>query len=174
MLIRTLPQVFSLQGRMEQPIDADGSSALGTVFTAIVAKQHSSNTTVQFQVNSNDSSLMILLNGEKVDFDGISVLEFEDVAIFDKENNSVQAIFSSRASVEVRMSNSMLSSIAVALPESLKSTTSGLMGNFNGIKSDDLKPRKGNTVITAMESPEAMHKTFGITCKYICLQYTKK
>jgi len=164
-LIQTQPQVFSLQGRMEQAIDANGSPALGTVFTALLAKQHTSNTTVQFQVNPKDGSLLILVNGETIEFDGVPILEYEGVTLFDEGNNSVHAFFSSRASIEVTVANNMLSLIAAALPESLKRTTSGLMGNFNGIKSDDLKPRNQNTFISITENSSTIHRTFGITCK---------
>ena len=44
---------------MEQAIDPEGTPSPGTVFTAIVAKQVSSNTSVQFEVDPNEDTLLV-------------------------------------------------------------------------------------------------------------------
>ena len=53
----------------------------------------------------------------------------------------------------------------VALPSSMKQTTSGLMGSFNDIISDDLKPRNGGDALLLDDTLENIHYKFGITCK---------
>ncbi len=53
----------------------------------------------------------------------------------------------------------------VSLPESLKGMTSGLMGTFNGIVSDDLIPRFQDKSLPLDSSIEDIHTTFGLTCK---------
>ena len=74
-LIQTTSYVFALQGRMEQAIDPEGTPSPGTVFTAIVAKQVSSNTSVQFEVNPNEDSLLVMVDAMSEEFDGVSILE---------------------------------------------------------------------------------------------------
>ena len=150
---------------MEQAIDPEGTPSPGTVFTAIVAKQVSSNTSVQFEVNLNEDTLLVMVDGMSETFDGISILEFEDVILLDKGNSTVQALFSSGANVEISVLNDIINVMLVALPSSMKQTTSGLMGSFNEIISDDLKPRNGGDALLLDDTLENIHYKFGITCK---------
>ena len=164
-LIQTSNNVFALQGRMEQAIDPEGTPSPGTVFTAIVAKQVSSNTSVQFEVDPNEDTLLVMVDGMSETFDGISILEFEDVILLDKGNSTVQALFSSGANVKISVLNGIINVMLVALPSSMKQTTSGLMGSFNDIISDDLKPRNGGDALLLDDTLENIHYKFGITCK---------
>ena len=150
---------------MEQAIDPEGTPSPGTVFTAIVAKQVSSNTSVQFEVDPNEDTLLVMVDGISEIFDGISILEFEDVILLDKGNSTVQALFSSGANVEISVLNGIINVMLVALPSSMKQTTSGLMGSFNDIISDDLKPRNGGDALLLDDTLENIHYKFGITCK---------
>ena len=43
--------------------------------------------------------------------------------------------------------------------------TRGLMGNFNGDKSDDLIPKSETESISTNLSIENIHQLFGVTCK---------
>ena len=164
-LIQTDSEVFSLQGRMEQVMDNEGLPAPGTAFTAIVAKQLQSNTSVQFEVIPETSLLQVLINGEKVTFDDIAVQQYDEVILQNKGNETVQALFSNGANVEITVSNGIISVMLVALPESMKRTTRGLMGSYNGILSDDLTPREGGPPLPLDDSLENIHNKFGITCK---------
>ena len=98
-------------------------------------------------------------------FDGISILEFEDVILLDKGNSTVQALFSSGVNMEISVLNDIINVMLVALPSSMKQTTSGLMGSFNDIISDDLKPRNGGDALLLDDTLENIHYKFGITCK---------
>jgi hypothetical protein len=162
-LIETEGNVFTLQGRMEQAMDLEGASAPGTVFTAIVAHLVATDTSIQFQVA--EDGLEVLLNGELVTFDDVSQQNFDNVALLDKGNETVVAVFSIGASVEIKVENEIISVMLVGLPESLISKTRGLMGTFNGITSDDLIPKGGVKSIPLDSSLEDIHNMFGITCK---------
>ena len=164
-LIQTVTEIFSLQGRMEQLLDNQGFPAPGTVFTAIVAKQLPSNTSVQFEVDMKDESLLVLVNGEEVIFGDVMGLEFEGISLLDKGNKTVLALFSSGAFVEITITNGIVGVMLVSLPESMLRTTAGLMGSFNHIKSDDLMPRNGVKALPLDDSIENIHNKFGMTCK---------
>ena len=114
---------------MEQALDPQGTPSPGTVFTAIVAKQISTNTSIQFEVGTgtDEGSLIILVDGKREEFEGISLREFEDVILIDKGNETVQALFSSGANVEISVLNGIINMMMVALPSSMKQTTTGLM-----------------------------------------------
>lgn len=163
-LIETDGNVFALQGRMEQAVDPDGSPALGTVFTAIVARHVNTMTSVQFEVKEDE--LQVLVNGELVTFGDVSLLEFDYVTLRDKGNASVLALFPIGATVEAKVENGIISVMLVGLPESMRGRTRGLMGTFNGIVSDDLIPKGGVKSIPLESSLEDIHNQFGITCKY--------
>ncbi len=152
---------------MEQVLDPEGNASPGTVFTAIVARQILSNTTVQFEVNNIDSSLLVLVDGEETIFDNVAVLEYDNVVLLDKGNNTVQALFSSSANIEISVLNGIINVMLVALPESMKRTTSGLMGSYNDIISDDLVPKNGRNSISLDSSLEYIHNNFGITCELL-------
>ncbi len=149
---------------MEQAIDSNGLLARGTVFTAIVAKQHISNDTVQFQVGENDT-LEVLFNGEEILFDSVPVLDYGDTVLYNKGNSTVQALFANGSSVEISVRNGIINSIMVSLPDSMENTTSGLMGNFNSLEYDDLQPRD-ETFYILEQDLKNIHNKFGITCEY--------
>ena len=69
-LVETIDQTFTLQGRMEQPMDSNNVAAPGTVFTAIVAEQVVDGVSrrVEFQVNRQDGILNILVDVNRVNF----------------------------------------------------------------------------------------------------------
>ena len=169
-LIQTEANTFTLQGRMEQVLDNNGNLAPGTVFTAIVANQHSPDATVQFEVKKFDGTLRTLVNLEEVSFGDINTLTFDGVALLHKGNNSILAWFSSGAYVEVSVMNGIIEVLMVGLPESLKRKTEGLMGSFNGILSDDLTPKGGQQPIPIDSSMETIHNDFGVTCKNVMLK----
>lgn len=171
-LIETEGNTFSLQGRMEQPLDLNGSLAPGTVFTAIVARQIDTKTSVQFEVNV-EGELEVLVNGEVVSFDDVSEQEFEHVFLVDKGNGSILAVFPIGATVEVKVENGIVSVMLVGLPESMRGRTRGLMGTFNGIILDDLIPKFMTKSIPLDSTIEEIHRMFGITCKWPCMFFLK-
>ena len=66
-LIETEDATFTMQGWMEPATTANGTDAQGTVFTAIVAIQHQTNTNVQFEIKS--TGVKVKLGDEFIDFD---------------------------------------------------------------------------------------------------------
>jgi len=164
-LIQTNNNAFSLQGRMEQAFDRSGNKAPGTVFTAIVAKQISTDTTVQMEVRKSDQRLHVLRNGEEVSFSYSRKIEFEDVVFSDEGNSTVMVFFSGGVSLEVAVRYNIIASFFVSLPSSMKRTTSGLMGSFNDIVSDDFFPRNGTQHLPLDDTIENVHHKFGLTCE---------
>jgi len=149
---------------MEQVLDSEGDASPGTVFTAIVVRQIPSNTSVQFEVGTADRLLLVLVNGEEAIFDSVTLLEYDSVVLLDKGNDTVQALFSSGANVEISVLNGIINVMVVALPESMKRTTGGLMGSYNDIISDDLLPRSGVKALPLNSDLQTIHNIFGITC----------
>ena len=163
-LIETDGDVFTLQGRMEQAVDPDGLPVLGTVFTAIVARQTDTMTSVQFQVEGD--GLQVLVNGEVVTFGDMSVLEYDHTILRNKGNDSVLVAFPVGASVEAKVENGIISIMSVNLPESMRRKTRGLMGTFDGITIDDLIPKDGVRSIPLDSTLEDLHNSIGVTCKH--------
>ena len=82
-LLETYDDSFTLQGRMEQPLDSNNNMVPGTVFTAIVAHQAvagggggGAGGTVEFQVNE-EGGLDVLVDGSVVDFTDLSEQDFQ-------------------------------------------------------------------------------------------------
>lgn len=162
-LIETEDATFTLQGRMEPATTANGIDAPGTVFTAIVAIQHQTNTHVQFEIRS--TGVKVKLGDEFIDFSEMKEIKFGEVTLEDKGNATVTAAFSEGTSIELKVENGIISVMLVSLPSYQKGKTRGLMGNFNGDPNDDLVPKDATTPIPPDSSMEAIHYMFGITCK---------
>ena len=162
-LIETEDDTFTVQGRMEPAKDINDVSALGTVFTAIVAIQHETNTSVQFEIKA--TGVKVRKGGEDINFDGMKEIKFSEVTLEDKGNATVLASFSKGTSIELKVENGIISVMLVSLPSYQKGRTRGLMGNFNGDPSDDLLPKGESVPLPPDSSMEAIHQLFGMTCK---------
>ena len=165
-LIETNDQSFTLQGRMIEVETSLGSVANATVFSACVAKEESSST-VQFEIETVDNitSVITLINGERIDFDEIKSQEFNNVTVTDSGNNTLSATFSSGAFLLIQEQNSFISVMIISLPESYQNKTQGLLGPYNGDKTDDLTPRGNGTILLLNSTIQEAHENFGITCK---------
>ena len=162
-MIETTDNSFTLQGRMDTILDPDNIPTPGTVFTALVARQHNTNTTVQFDLQLN--GLRVRLDGALINFGDLAQVITEYVSLTDNGNNSVSAFFKEGVKMEIKVENGIISVMLITLPSSLKGKTRGLMGNFNGDTSDDLIPKSDTKAISSNSSLENIHSTFGITCK---------
>ena len=167
-LIETNDQSFTLQGRMIKVKTSLGSVGNATVFSACVAKEKSSNT-VQFEIETveNITSVITLVDGERINFDGLKSQEFENVTIIKSGNNTLSATFSSGAFLQVEEQNGFISVLIVSLPESYQSKTQGLMGPYNSNKTDDLTPRGNGTILSVNSTIQEIHEKFGMTCKFM-------
>ena len=165
-LIETNDQSFTLQGRMIEVKTSLGTVADATVFSACVAKEKSSST-VQFEIETveNITSVITLVDGERANFDELKIQDFENVTIIKSGNNTLSATFSSGAILQVEEQNGFISVLIVSLPESYQSKTHGLMGPYNGDKTDDLTPKGNGTILSLNSTIQEIHETFGMTCK---------
>ena len=164
-LIETMDDSFTLQGRM---VEATTNSALnipstGTIFSALVAKESHSDT-VQLQLDPL-VGIIALVNGERIDFSDITEQEFNNLTVADLGNRTIVATFSSGAFLKVQEENGIISVLIVSLPSSYQNKTQGLMGNYNGNKSDDLIPKGGTESLSLDSTPQDIHENFGITCE---------
>ena len=167
-LVETSDDSFTLQGRMVQALDSAGNVISATVFSAIVGKELYSDT-VQFQLavsgeEEEESDVNVLVNGELLDFENLAEQQLINVTVA-KGDRSASAAFSTGIYVEVRAANGILSTLLVSMAESYRSQTRGLMGNYNGDQSDDLRPRAQSTLIPLTSSLQDIHNRFGVTCE---------
>ena len=143
-----------------------GSAAEATVFSACIAKEENSST-VQFEIEivDNITSVITLIDGERINFDEIKSQEFNDVTVTDSGNNTLSATFSSGAFLQVQEQNGFISVLIVSISEMFKSKTQGLMGPYNDDKRDDLTPKGNGTILSLNSTLQEIHEKFGITCK---------
>ena len=166
-MIETTDNSFTLQGRMEPTLDKDGNPTPGTVFTALAARQHTTNTTVQFELRS--SGLRVRVDGKVVEFGDISQVDMGNVTVKDKGNNTIAALFKVGVKMEIKVENGIISVMLVTVPKSLKGKTRGLMGTFNDDPTDDLIPKSEMKAIPSNSSLQEIHNLFGTTCEYSTL-----
>ena len=166
-LIETNDQSFTLQGRMIEVKTSLGTVADATVFSACVAKEKDSST-VQFELETVDNitSVITLVDGERINFDEIKSQEFNNVTVTDSGNNTLSATFSSGTFLLVQEQNGFISVLIISLPESYQNKTQGLMGPYNGDKTDDLTPKGNGTILLLNSTIQEAHESFGITCKH--------
>ena len=165
-LVETVDNSFTLQGRMTQASDKDGNDVLATVFSAIAGKQGDSDT-VQFQLEVIDDETVMTtyIEKEKIDFSELKSQEFNNVTVTDTGNNTFNAIFSSGAFIIVQEQNDLISVLIVSLPDYYLYRTRGLMGIYNNDTSDDLMPRGLNISLPMNSSIEDIHYDFGLSCE---------
>ena len=167
-IIETSDNSFTLQARMEEALDKDGSPAGATIFTAVVAKEKDSDAV---QIQLWESQLVAVVNGEIYTF--FEKESFKGVEVSRKGLTTISALFSSSSAyIEVSknedsISQPFISTLIVSLPRSFKGKTRGLMGSFNDDQSDDLKPRHSDDPISLNSSMEIIHNDFGITCELL-------
>ena len=169
---------FTLQGRMteiaaqeeESSFQLESSGNGATVLTAVVASEPGADT-VQFEVVGGDLKLRVNGRVHQVLSDE---MQFRNVAISSRAPNTLAATFTTGARIEVRSTNSLLSLLAVSLPEryAQKRSTKGLLGPYNKDSSDDFLPRYSEISLPHNSSlHDNIHWKFGITCEEICIVY---
>ena len=160
-LVETLDEAFILQGRMTEPPEFfNGSSAGGTSFTALAMKQNG-NPTVQLEV-ANDM-LVVLVDGEELDFAGLMEQRIQNVTVVKEGNEKITTRFTPGITIQSSNRNGILTNIVVTLPDHL--STKGLLGQFNGDPADDLLPQNNSTPLPANSTTDNIYYMFGLTCK---------
>lgn len=164
-LIEDVANRFILQGRMVQAINSAQNFSRGTVFSTVVAKQNDSDA-VQFEMNEDEVTLDVLVDGIIVNFDELFEQTFDNVIVTNLENNTIGATFSSGPYIEAKAENGIISVLVVSLPDSFKGITRGLMGIYNDDTSDDLTARGSTISLPTDSSLQDIHYQFGISCKH--------
>ena len=132
------------------------------ILSTVAKESHSD--TVQLQLDPL-VGIIALVNGERIDFSDITEQEFNNLTVADLGNRTIVATFSSGAFLKVQEENGIISVLIVSLPSSYQNKTQGLMGNYNGNKSDDLIPKGGTESLSLDSTPQDIHENFGITCE---------
>ena len=160
-LVVTSDSTFSVQGRMNRVPNAGGRPTNGTFFSALAARQIDSDTV---QLEARSTKIRARVNGIIVDFTNLPTQDFVNVVLTDNRNNTITAQFANGAQISATVKLGIISIMLINLPSSLNTSTSGVLGNFNGDKSDDLLPRGGSTPLPTSSSLQDIHNMFGITC----------
>jgi hypothetical protein len=159
-MIQTEDSTFTVQGRMVEANDNEGSEVPATVFSALCAKAMDSDTV---QVELVETGLRALVNGEEVNFGDSQQNDFANVTVADLGNQTLSAVFSSGPYIEVKVENGIISVVVVSLPVFMEGKTEGLMGNYNRNITDDLKPNNNADPLPLASSLRDIHYKFGIT-----------
>ena len=161
-LIETHDDRFTLQGRMIPAENDGGTESLGTVFSAIVAKQNDSD---MVEFSASVTGILVLVNNVEIEIEESLPEAYNNVTISNEGNDTYSAVFSSGVYLQVKQRNGFLSGTAVSLPHTYSGLTQGLMGVYNNDPSDDLLPRNSSTPLALNSSIEKVHYEFGVTCK---------
>ena len=160
-LIQTINNLLTVQGRMVSISNTNSVPANGTVFSSIVAKELASDT-VEFQYSF--IGLRAIVNGVWVVIDTSLPAHYNNVTIRNNGNNTYTAVFSDGVNIIVKQEHDYLSLVSISLPDAYKHITSGLLGLFDGSSSNDLEPRYGE--LPRNPTNQQIHYSFGMTCEF--------
>ena len=159
-----MDESLMVQARMTDTFSNDTNQTSGTVITAIVAK-HSDSDTVQFEIT--DNNLKVLVNGDTIDFKGLSEQQFKHLTVSQRDNQSYTVTIYPGVAISLKGNDIMLYDISITLSNLYLHNTTGLLGYYNGKPEDDLLSKSNNT-IPSNASIEVIHYQFGLTCK-LCI-----
>ena len=122
---------------------------------------------LQVKLNEGTGNFIVLLGGSDVtanvsDSDDLLFSSNQDIFITRDTSNTLTCSFSIGISVTISLSSGMLSFV-LQIPDQFQNFTQGLMGNNNGIKTDDLVYRNG-TMLLYNVSDREIHD-FGQSCE---------
>lgn len=169
-LLRSRDNLLHFHGRTERPLNTDGQLTNATVFSAFAFKTNNSDSGQIVFDDAVPGNLSITISGmdnscnnytiedfnEGLDFPGLSI-ERSDI-----NNNTVVVSFPSGFSIEVTPGIRLLQ-FSVSAPDDLMNNTAGLLGTFNGIKTDDLEYPNGTLIPSNSTEEEIFH--LGQQCK---------
>jgi len=149
------PNGLTIQARFSQL-----STKLVTILSAISIKDGNSRISIYLNqfgnvnifLKESQNPQMISIGNSFTSQDGILISRIED--------SKYQILLPSSVSLIIISRFSMLNLIVI-LPNSLKSKTRGLLGNWNGNKNDDFILRNGD-IIPITSNFETLHSTFGL------------
>jgi len=147
---------LTIQGRFSQL-----STKLVTILSAISIKDGNSRISIYLNqfgnmnvfLGDSQNPQMISIGNSFISQDGILISRIEDV--------KYQILLPTSGVSLIIISRFSMLNLIVILPNSLKSKTRGLLGNWNGNKNDDFILRNGNT-IPITSNFETLHSSFGL------------
>lgn len=163
-LVRTLDNLLHLHGRTLRPRTTEGELSNATVFSGFAIKTNTSDTAqILFDESQpGNLSITIILQNETCLNHSIEYFnegqDFTDMSIerSSTNNNTIIVSFPSGFSIEVTPGIRLLQ-ITVNVNEDMMNKTQGLLGRFNGDKSDDLQYPNGTTIPANATEQEVFH-----------------
>ncbi|XP_060603455.1 mucin-like protein isoform X2 [Ruditapes philippinarum] len=163
---------FDLQARTERARKQDGSLSDATLFSAFAAKDSSN---ASFYVELNKAKNGLNLYGNKIDLTDqyishddnetpFSYTTEEKNIIISKRDDTLSALFTlSGIELNISYSAGMLS-LNTIVPKTLINATTGLLGNYDGISSNDFMMPNGTVLSSNVSEREvfAYGKTWAI------------
>nr|KAG5701543.1 hypothetical protein BaRGS_024793 [Batillaria attramentaria] len=160
MVSLTTPEVnFTLQGRTGLAETGNGTLTNATVFTAFGAEENNARVFVGLEPGEKDS-MVIYASGtdHSVQFQQNADFEVEtDSLLLARDNNSLVITFSSSISLSVSVGIKSLD-ISVTMPLEYQNQTTGLLGNFNGVKDDDFILPNGTALSSNLTEREVYYQ----------------
>jgi len=147
---------LTIQGRFSQL-----SSKLVTILSAISIKDGNARISIYLNqfgnmnvfLKDSQTPQMISIGNSFISQDGILISRIED--------SKYQILLPTSSVSIIIISRFSMLNLIVILPNSLKSKTRGLLGNWNGNKNDDFTLRNGNN-IPITSNFETLHSDFGL------------
>ena len=113
----------------------------------------------------------MIVNGELVVMNVGSQLPAKNVAITRTGELTYTVHFSSGVHIEMEKALDYLSPVIVSVPKSFVDRTMGLLGYYNGDKTDDLLPPGGLDPLPLNSDLITTHEGFGLFCKYMYMKW---
>jgi len=150
------PNGLTIQARFSQL-----STKLVTILSAISIKDGNSSVSIYLNqfgnmnifLNDSQTPQIISIGNSFISQDGILISRIED--------SKYQILLPTSGVSLIIISRFSMLNLIVILPNSLKSKTRGLLGNWNGNKNDDFILRNGN-IIPITSDFETLHSSFGL------------
>ncbi|KAJ8300970.1 hypothetical protein KUTeg_022489 [Tegillarca granosa] len=166
-LVQDLNSTVVIQVRTEQAKDTNGVTQNASVFTgvAMAALGFSDIVEVHRPEEDSDAGVSIIVNGKQFVMDSSSVT-LNGITLNKEEVNSTLTIRmvmeSTPLSVSVDVLPDLLNLVVMSGDDSMRGELRGLLGDFDGNKTNDFLPRNG-THMPSDASMEVIHYGFGMT-----------
>ncbi|CAB4032217.1 Hypothetical predicted protein [Paramuricea clavata] len=138
-------------------VDDQGRRTSATALTALVIRGAASDT-VQIDFNSR-RRLDVLVNGERVEFDEQTRLDFSGVFIVKQNQSKLGIYFTSGVSVTIKATEDFLT-YQISIPTRFKGKTAGLLGFWDDSKDLEFLLPNGSFIHTN-SSYRTLHNEFG-------------
>jgi len=150
------PNGLTIQGRFSQI-----PTKLVTILSAISIKDGNSRISIYLNQFGNMNIFLKDSQTPQVISIGSSFISQDGILISRIEDSKYQILLPSSGVSLIIISRFSMLNLIVILPNSLKSKTRGLLGNWNGNKNDDFTLRNGN-IIPITSNFEILHSDFGL------------